>query len=50
MRIDAETGKIRVFRARRVVGEVEDEFTEMTVEQAHAHRHLLLRLHLDHPA
>ncbi len=36
VRIDAETGKIRVFRARRVVGAVEDEFTEMTVEQAHA--------------
>ena len=36
VRIDAETGKIRVFRARRVVGEVEDEFTEMTVEQAKA--------------
>lgn len=35
VRIDAETGKIRVFRARRVVGEVEDEFTQMTVEQAH---------------
>ncbi len=34
VRIDAETGKIRVFRARRVVGEVEDEFTEMTIEQA----------------
>ena len=34
VRIDAETGKIRVFRARRVVGEIEDEFTEMTVEQA----------------
>src|SRR6266852_3443710 len=38
VRIDAETGKIRVFRARRVVGEVEDEFTEMTVEQARAHQ------------
>jgi N utilization substance protein A len=38
VRIDAETGKIRVFRARRVVGEVEDEFTEMTVEQAHEHQ------------
>ena len=38
VRIDAETGKIRVFRARRVVGEIEDEFTEMTVEQAHAYR------------
>jgi N utilization substance protein A len=37
VRIDAETGKIRVFRARRVVGEIEDEFTEMTVEQARAH-------------
>ncbi|MEX1170554.1 MAG: transcription termination factor NusA [Chloroflexota bacterium] len=36
VRIDAETGKIRVFRARRVVGEIEDEFTEMSVEQAHA--------------
>jgi N utilization substance protein A len=36
VRIDAETGKIRVFRARRVVGEIEDEFTEMTVEAAHA--------------
>lgn len=36
VRIDAETGKIRVFRARRVVGEVADEVTEMTVEQAHA--------------
>ena len=34
VRIDAETGKIRVFRARRVVGEIEDEFTEMTIEQA----------------
>jgi len=37
VRIDAETGKIRVFRARRVVGEVEDEFTEMTLDQAHVH-------------
>jgi N utilization substance protein A len=37
VRIDAETGKIRVFRARRVVGEIEDEFTEMTIEQARAH-------------
>jgi len=36
VRIDAENGKIRVFRARRVVGEIEDEFTEMTLEQAHA--------------
>jgi N utilization substance protein A len=36
VRIDAETGKIRVYRARRVVDEIEDEFTEMTVEQAKA--------------
>ena len=36
VRIDAETGKIRVFRARRVVGDIEDEFTEMTLEQARA--------------
>ncbi len=36
VRIDAETGKIRVFRARRVVSEIEDEFTELTVEQANA--------------
>ena len=34
VRIDAETGKIRVFRARRVVGEIEDELTEMTIDQA----------------
>jgi N utilization substance protein A len=37
VRIDAETGKIRVFRARRVVDEIEDELTEMTVEQARVH-------------
>ncbi len=36
VRIDAETGKIRVYRARRVVEEVEDELTEMTMEQAKA--------------
>ncbi|MFM2105909.1 MAG: transcription termination/antitermination protein NusA [Chloroflexota bacterium] len=36
VRIDAETGKIRVFRARVVVGEVEDETTQLTVEQAKA--------------
>jgi N utilization substance protein A len=35
--IDAETGKIRVYRARRVVAEIEDELTEFTVDQAHAH-------------
>ena len=32
VRIDAETGKIRVFRARRVVGEIEDELTEITID------------------
>jgi transcription termination/antitermination protein NusA len=37
VRIDAETGKIRVFRARRVVTEIEDELTEMTVDQARAY-------------
>jgi transcription termination/antitermination protein NusA len=37
VRIDAETGKIRVFRARRVVGEIEDEFTEMTLDEARTH-------------
>ena len=36
VRIDAETGKIRVYRARRVVDEIDDEFTEMTVDQAKA--------------
>jgi N utilization substance protein A len=36
VRIDAETGKIRVYRARRVVDEIEDELTEMTIEQAKA--------------
>jgi N utilization substance protein A len=37
VRIDAETGKIRVFRARRVVDEVEDELTEFTLEEARAY-------------
>ncbi len=36
VRIDAETGKIRVFRARRVVDEVEDPLAEFTVEEARA--------------
>ena len=34
VRIDAESGKIRVFRARRVVAEIEDEATELTLEEA----------------
>ena len=37
VRIDAESGRIRVFRARRVVDEIEDELSEMTVEDAKAH-------------
>ena len=37
VRIDAETGKIRVFRARRVVDEVEDEIAQMTIDQARVH-------------
>jgi len=37
VRIDAETGKIRVFRARIVALEVVDPLTEFTVEEAHAH-------------
>jgi N utilization substance protein A len=35
--IDAETGKIRVYRARHVVAEIEDELTELTVDQAKAY-------------
>jgi len=34
VRIDAETGKIRVFRARIVVTEVEDPLSEFTIEEA----------------
>jgi transcription termination/antitermination protein NusA len=37
VRIDPETGKIRVYRARIVVAEVEDPATELTVEDARAH-------------
>jgi N utilization substance protein A len=37
VRIDPETGKIRVFRARTVVAEVEDPETELTPDQAHAY-------------
>ena len=37
VRIDAETGKIRVFRARRVVAVIEDPASEITVEDARAH-------------
>ena len=34
VRIDAESGRIRVFRARLVVEEIEDELTQITVEDA----------------
>jgi transcription termination/antitermination protein NusA len=36
VRIDAETGKIRVFRARLAVDEVEDPLIEFTIEEARA--------------
>jgi N utilization substance protein A len=36
VRIDGESGKVRVFRARLVVEEVEDPATQMTVEEAQA--------------
>jgi len=35
--IDAETGKIRVYRARYVVADLEDELTELTIDQAKAY-------------
>ncbi|HEY7590396.1 MAG TPA: transcription termination factor NusA [Candidatus Limnocylindrales bacterium] len=38
VRIDAESGKIRVFRARTAVAEVADPLTEFTVEEARAHK------------
>jgi N utilization substance protein A len=37
VRIDGESGKIRVFRARRVVAEIEDEATELTLDAARKH-------------
>ena len=37
VRIDAEPGRIRVYRARRVVDEIEDEMTEITVDEARKH-------------
>jgi N utilization substance protein A len=37
VRIDAESGRIRVFRARRVVEQIEDELSEMTVDEAVKH-------------
>ncbi|HLO35504.1 MAG TPA: transcription termination factor NusA [Candidatus Deferrimicrobium sp.] len=37
VRIDAETGKIRVFRAKIAVDEVEDPLIEFTLEEARGH-------------
>ncbi len=36
--IDAESGRIRVFRARMAVAEVEDPLTEFTLDEARAHK------------
>ena len=38
VRIDADSGKVRVFRARLVVEEVEDPTTQTTVEEAQAYQ------------
>src|SRR5829696_1823701 len=38
VRIDAETGKIRVFRARVAVSEVEDPLTEFTLDEARKYK------------
>jgi N utilization substance protein A len=38
VRIDAESGKVRVFRARLVVEEIDDSLTQMTVADAQAHQ------------
>ena len=38
VRIDAESGKVRVFRARLVVEEIDDPTTQMTVADAQAHQ------------
>ena len=37
VQIDPETGRIRVYRARYVVAEVEDPLTEFTIEEAQAY-------------
>ncbi|MEW5991840.1 MAG: transcription termination factor NusA, partial [Chloroflexota bacterium] len=38
VRIDGESGKIRVFRARVAVAEVEDPLTEFSLDEARAHK------------
>ncbi len=35
--LDAESGEMRIYRARVVVAEVEDDTTEWTIDQAHEH-------------
>jgi len=37
VRLDAESGEMRIFRARHVVAEVEDDTIEWTIDQAHEH-------------
>ncbi len=37
VKLDAESGEMRIFRARVVVAEVEDETVEWTIDQAHEH-------------
>ena len=38
VRIDAESGRIRVFRARTAVSEVEDPLTQFTLDEARPHK------------
>src|SRR5918999_4409857 len=38
VQIDADSGRVRVFRARTAVDEVDDPLTEFTVEEARAHK------------
>ena len=38
VRIDGDTGRMRVFRARPVVVEVEDPATEWSLDEAHEHK------------
>ena len=37
VRLDAESGEMRIFRARVVVSEIEDETTEWTIADAQGH-------------
>ncbi|MFN8518459.1 MAG: transcription termination factor NusA [Chloroflexota bacterium] len=38
VRIDGDTGRMRVFRAREVVSEVEDPLVEWSLDEAHQHK------------